>query len=360
MTLEQVIGVGLMLLFLADIFLTVLYARAGTGLLAPRWNRLVWAMVKGVAGLFGRRRSSALSFAGPAIVIALIAFWALGLTVGAALIIRPELGTAIRPSNGDTPTDFVTALLVAGNSLSIVGGGNYAPHTSATRILFLLNSLIGASVLSLVLSYLVQVYAALRERNSLALAVDLMTDGTGDAAHMLARLGPDGDFSDATTELGNLVRSLTMTKEAHHFYPLLFYFRFRDPLYSVSRVTFILLDLTTLIETTLDPQKNRTLMRSAPVASLKRCARLLLTTLDENFPSVDDRHSQARVEETTRNYAAALKVLQHAGIKTLPDAEGYSAQRSQWEPLVRRVAPTLGYRIEEIDCRSQTNETAAS
>lgn len=39
----------------------------------------------------------------------------------------------------------------------IAGGGDYFPHTSATRILFLVNSLIGASVLSLVLSYLVQV-----------------------------------------------------------------------------------------------------------------------------------------------------------------------------------------------------------
>ncbi len=36
--LEQVAGLALMLLFLTDIFLTVLYARAGTGLLAPCWN----------------------------------------------------------------------------------------------------------------------------------------------------------------------------------------------------------------------------------------------------------------------------------------------------------------------------------
>ena len=35
LTLEQIIGAALTLLFLADIFLTVLYARAGTGLLAP-------------------------------------------------------------------------------------------------------------------------------------------------------------------------------------------------------------------------------------------------------------------------------------------------------------------------------------
>jgi hypothetical protein len=37
-------------------------------------------------------------------------------------------------------------------------------------------------MLSLVLSYLVQVYSGLRERNALALAIDLMTGGTGDAA----------------------------------------------------------------------------------------------------------------------------------------------------------------------------------
>ena len=45
MILEQIAGAALTLLFLADIFLTVLYARAGTGLLAPRWNRLVWSAV---------------------------------------------------------------------------------------------------------------------------------------------------------------------------------------------------------------------------------------------------------------------------------------------------------------------------
>src|SRR3954469_99873 len=99
MLVEQIGGAALMLLFLADIFLTVLYARAGTGLLAPRWNRLVWRLLKGISGLFGGRRGSVLSFAGPLIVILLIAFWALGLTIGAAMIIQPELGGAIRPSS---------------------------------------------------------------------------------------------------------------------------------------------------------------------------------------------------------------------------------------------------------------------
>lgn len=359
MTLEQIGGVALTLLFLADIFLTVLYARAGTGLLARRWNRAIWASLRFFAGLLGRRRDAALSLAGPLIVVSLLAFWAVGLTVGAALVVQPELGNAIRPSSGDAPTDFVTALLVAGNSLSIVGGGDFSPHTTGTRILFLFNSLVGASVLSLVLSYLIQVYSALRERNALALTIHSMTDGTGDAAEMLARLGPDGDMSNATTELGNLVRPLAAEKEAHHFYPLLFYFRFEDPIYSVSRFSFVLLDLTTLIETTLDREKYNALVRSAPVASLNRCALLLLETLDRNFPTAKEAPggvSNARSEHAS--YAAAVGTLQRAGIKIRPNATGYADQRSKWEPLIRRVAPTLGYRLEEIeDCRRENRPT---
>ncbi len=241
MTLEHGIGAALVLLFLADIFLTVLYARAGTGLLAPYWNRAIWAGLHAVAKLLGERRRGLLSLAGPIIIVTMIVFWAAGLTLGAAMIIQPELGTAITPSSGQTSRDFGTALFVAGNSLSIVGGGDYSPHTSATRFLFLVNSLIGASVLSLVLSYLVQVYSALRERNALALEVDLMTDETGDAAIMLARLIPRGDATDTASQLGNLARALAAVKEAHHFYPLLFYFRFSEPRYAVSRFGFILL-----------------------------------------------------------------------------------------------------------------------
>jgi hypothetical protein len=355
MTLEQIGGAALMALFLADIFLTILYARAGNGLLAPRWNRLVWTIVNAVARTADRHRATVLSFAGPLIVVSLIAFWALGLTIGAALIIRPELGTAIRPSSGDTPTDLVTALLVAGNSLSIVGGGDYAPHTTGTRLLFLLNSLIGASVLSLVLSYLVQVYSALHERSALALTVDLMTGETGDAAQMLARLGPGGDFRDATSALDNLVR-LAMTKEAHHFYPLLFYFRFREPRYAVSRICFVLLDLTALIETGLDRHKYQFLVGSAPVDSLRRSALLLLETLDRHFPT-RTVPGPMQCQHFEENYAAATRTLAHVGIEALPGSAGYADDRSRWDPLLRRVGPALGYAIGEIEGRRSTPPT---
>jgi len=361
MTSEQLAGAALMLLFLADIFLTILYARAGTGLLAPWWDRAVWMLIQAISRTFGRRRGAVLSFTGPIIVVSLIVFWSLGLTVGAALIIQPELGTAIRPSSGATPTDFVTALLVAGNSLSIVGGGDYSPHTSGTRLLYLFNSLVGASVLSLVLSYLLQVYSALRERNALAFAIDLMTDGTGDAAEMLARLMPGGEAGDAVSELGNLVRSLAATKEAHHFYPLLFYFRFNEPRYAVSRFCFVLLDLTTLIDSALDRRRYGALRDSAPVASLHRGALLLLQTLDENLPTSQARQCDgAEAWRARQSYAAASKVLGRQGIAIAPDGiDAYVDARRTWEPLVRGVAPTLGYTLDTIERRAVEERSSA-
>lgn len=359
MTVEQVIGTALMLLFLVDIFLTVLYARAGTGLLAPRWNRGVWALLRGLADLTGRHSGTALSFAGPLIVVSLIVFWSFGLTLGAALIVHPELGTAIRPSSGAASTDFVTAMLVAGNSLSIVGGGDYAPHTTGTQFLFLVNSLIGASVLSLVLSYLVQVYSGLRERNGLALTIDLMTDGTGDAAVLLQRLMPGGEEGNATSELGNLARSLAAIKEGHHFYPLLFYFRFEEPHYAVSRLSFVLLDATTLIDSALDRQRYANLAASAPVASIRRGARMLLETLNSHFPTAADRAEDVGDGSRLRHsYFAAERTLATASIAVRTDGAGaYVAARRKWEPLVDRVAPVLGYTMAAIDRRTGPEQT---
>lgn len=356
MTLEQGIGAALILLFLADIFLTVLYARAGTGLLAPRWNRAVWAVFRAVARLWGKRGGTVLSIGGPFIVVSLIVFWALGLTIGAALVIRPELGTTIRPSSGGTPTDFVTALFVAGNSLSIVGGGDYSPHSTGTRLLFLINSLIGASMLSLVLSYLVQVYAGLRERNALALTVDLMTDGTGDAAVMLARLMPGGDSSNAASQLSNLAGALAATKEAHHFYPLLFYFRFEEPAYSVSRLCFVFLDLVSLIETALDQEQYGNLTASASVVSLRRGTRLLLETIDRRFAlTVETAEDPASDRRSRQSFFNATVVLANAGISVrLDGAERYIALRRKWEPLSRRVAPALGYDMREVDRKASS------
>src|SRR3954451_21851978 len=89
--LEPLAGALLMALILADVFLTVLYARAGTGIISDRLARLVW-LVLGRASSPGNG-SHLLSFCGPLILVALLFTWSILLALGAALIVHPQLGT---------------------------------------------------------------------------------------------------------------------------------------------------------------------------------------------------------------------------------------------------------------------------
>ena len=60
-TLELLGGAVLMAAALLDVFLTVLYARAGTGILSPFVTRGAWRLFRVVARAFGRRGALVLS-----------------------------------------------------------------------------------------------------------------------------------------------------------------------------------------------------------------------------------------------------------------------------------------------------------
>lgn len=167
--LERALGAPLVLAVLLDVFFTVLCARIGTGLSSGRVARLTQRPFRGLAQLVGSRRGDVLSFRGPVIVVLLVLVWAPARTVGAALVMHPMPGTSIRASSGGTPTDFTAALYAGGSSMAIVGASDITPRTGAARLLYLFNPLVGASVISLTLSYLVQVCGALRQRNALGL-----------------------------------------------------------------------------------------------------------------------------------------------------------------------------------------------
>ena len=299
--LEQALGVFLVVLVLADVILTVLYARAGTGIIGIRLARVTWAAFRAATGALGPRGGDVLTFCGPVILVLLVAGWALVLTLGAALVMHPLLGTAITAQSGGTPTDFVAAMYAGGSSMAIVGSSDFAPQTSWARILYLFNSLVGMSVVSLTLTYTMQVYAALQRRNALGLKLHLLTGETGDAAELVARLGPRGQFSAGYSDVAEFGSGMAETKEAHHFYPMLFYFRFRQPFYSVSRSALVALDAVTLIRSALDDQRHGWLKESAAVEQLWRASLVLVTTLEETFPlggAASSRGCRARKRRT--------------------------------------------------------------
>jgi hypothetical protein len=355
--LEQTTGFLLAALVLLDVFLVVLYARLGTGILARRISRMIWRAFLCVSRPMGRHRGVAMSFCGPVIVGVLVVTWALGLTLGTALVLHPVLGTAVRANSGPTPTDFVTAMYVGGSSLSIVGGGNFSPQTGAFKFFFLFNSLLGVSVLSLTLTYLMQIYSALQRRNALGLRMYLFSAQREDAAELIVRLGPRGQFQSGYANLSELSGAVAAMKETHHFYPVLFYFRFPVTYYSVSSISTVALDAVSLILSALDEREFGWLQESGAVTELWAASRLVITSLAATFLSgraIDPVPPSAEASERWgRRYRLALRRLQQAGIRTVSDeqagARHYVALRAEWDGTVGQLASALAYTREEID-----------
>jgi len=266
--IEEILGWVLGLIVLLDIFLLVLYARANRTIIGSHLCHGVWRLFVWVSKPLGRWRPTFLAFTGPVILVVLLFTWFLLLSLATAFVIHPNLGTGIRSNHGDTPTDFISALYVGGSSLSLIGTSDFIPQDGYFRLLFLITSLVGVSLISLTVTYLMELYNNLQERNTIGLRVHLLSAETGDAAEVVAGLGAHGMFDAGYQVIAQWALDITQGKESHHFYPILFYFRFREPYYSISRTALISLDTVTLIKSALDDDEYGWLKESAAVEQL--------------------------------------------------------------------------------------------
>jgi len=355
--IELVFGVVIIVAVLLDVFLTVLYARIVTGVLSHYLACWVWRVFRGLAKLIPTQAERMFSFAGPVILVALVLTWITGLVLGAGLVLHPMLGKTITATGGPTPTDFFTAMYMAGDSMSTVGTSDLAPRTPFTRMFFMTMSFLGLSIVTLTLTYFLQIYNALQRRNTFALKLHLATGETGDATDLIAGLGARGRFENGYSQLSEMQAEMASFKESHHFYSVLLYFRFKEPYYAVSRLTLINLDTVSLIKSALSDDHYGWLKESAPVNQLWRGSMHLMTFLTDSFlprgiPEADEPDEQVK-ECWRRRYRAAVRRLRQAEIHTSEDAsigeETYVNLRTRWDRFIRAMSQHMAYRMDVID-----------
>jgi len=369
--LAELGGAALVLLTLADVFQTVLYARSGWGVISQKLDRWVWITFRAFSRPLARRRPRTrdviLSFAGPTLLVVVAATWVAGLVIGFGLMFWPQMGTGIQSTRGVTPTGFVTAVYVSGDNLTTVGSGDLVPTTRLTRLLVTANSVLGISVITLMLTYFVQIYNALLHRNTLALCVHHATGATGDAAEMLAGFGAAGEFANTRAELSQLGTELLHQFESHHFYPALVCFRFREPFYGLSRATTILLDAATLIRTAIDDRSHGALTQCGAVTKLWGSGMHLLRGLSDVFlpggmPDEPAPVGPATAECWRQRYRSAAARLRAAGVHTAADeqagANAYVELRRQWDPFVVAFARYMAHSLAELDPACERPDTA--
>ena len=170
--LWTVLGAGLILLMLADVFHTLLYPH-GSGPAGRAIMRGVWVLTKTVRG----RASSA---AAPLAMAAVIAAWASLAAVGWALLYLPHVpdGFVYRtgvPQHGD----FAEALYISMVSLSTAGFGEIVAADPLLRLVSALQAITGFGLLTATVTWILQTYPALNRRRALAHQLNLFREAAG-------------------------------------------------------------------------------------------------------------------------------------------------------------------------------------
>ncbi len=351
--LVQIIGAGLIIISLIDIYLTVLFPRLGSSLLSLPLGKGMWQIFRMLARIVPFKDAKLLAHSGPTLMIATVVVWVCLLMCGFALIVWTELGSAIQSSGGWTETNFVTALYYSGFSLTTLGTGDLTPETDFQRLLMILEAAIGFSIFTLTITYLLSVYSALIRRNTFALSLHHRSDSTADAAEILVRLGASGELGGVQQDISHMARDLINLLESQHSYPVLLYFRFRQTYYALPRILLLAMDTATLMKTALNTQKYHSLLYSPAIAELWGGSQQLLFELSSLFQPKTRLNINESLEEVWRKrYYRAVKKFQDQGIETVTDletgADSYISLRRKWNPTLMKLTSYMGYSWSEI------------
>lgn len=350
--LYQILGIGLILTAFIDVYLTVLYPRTGKSVISLQLCKATWELFRQMSRWPIVGGKNLLSYCGPTLLVLTATLWVLTLAIGFALLMWPALGTGIQASEGKTPTDFATALYYSGFALTTLGVGDLVPKTALWRLVTVLEAAAGFSIITVSLTYLLSVYGALTQRNTFALSLHHRSGGKAIAADLLVRLKGYGKFEPAMQEISGIARDLLRLLESHHAYPILHYFRFKDPRYALARMALISLDLATLIKTALHPQRYQPLIESSAVTELESGGLDMLFQLADSFLDSAQLAPPQPKSEWRSWYFRSVKLLQQHGIETVLDieagADAYVTRRARWSGTVQSFASYMEHKWFDI------------
>lgn len=353
------LGVLFLLLVAFDVYATILDARARAGLISEFLNRNVWGIVRRIAFRLSRpRRHRLLNHVGPLLLPGLIVVYIILLVSGFALIYYPHMPSDFNVSESVRGgVGWFDSFYYSGITLTTLGYGDITPHSTAMRLVSIIEGATGFALISLAVTYLITVYRALERKRIVALSFYHQAEEGADVAGFISHHFVAGRFYGLDGVLRMAARDLQELLESHVEHPIIHYFHTVEVYKSLPRVLFLTLETCTVIYSCLDPEEYPETYQHPEVRTLRASARHVL---DELVTSIEPRRgakrrATSRFEESGRwrqRYGQTMRKLAAAGIKTRADTqvgwEEYRAQREEWEAALHSFASYLGYEWEEV------------
>lgn len=181
-----------------------------------------------------RRRPALLTVAGPFALVMVILNWVMLVAVGFALIYWPGMPGGFRLDPGDGHHGFGAALYFSCEALTTLGLGDLAPKTNPLRIVCVLEALLGLSLVTASISWVVLLYPALGRMRALALHAVILKRAEEET-------GVDAVSGDVEALLAGLASQIMRTRVDFIHFPIIYYFKAGADQSSLARALPVLL-----------------------------------------------------------------------------------------------------------------------
>jgi hypothetical protein len=202
------IGVAIVLEVLLDIFHTLAHPGA-QGLLSRTLLTSIWRW----------SRHSQLS--GPLAMLAIIGVWGLLAVLGWALIYWPHMADgfeSLRSGASDPGQTLLDAIYISIVTISTLGFGDVFPRSDWLRVINPVEALFGFALLTVAVSWVLQVYPALSRRKAFAIRLSLLHRAdTASAVSASDAAGAARILDDVTTGVINVRVDLDDYPETYYF-----------------------------------------------------------------------------------------------------------------------------------------------
>ncbi len=273
------LGVLILIVTYADFIYTTL-STSGSGKLSRFLTGSLW---KALFLLSGKRGSSRLlSYAGIVCTVLLLGSWISLIWIGNSLIFC-AFPDSIRSTETKQIATIVEKFYFIGCTLSTAGFGDYHPTTAGWKLMTVLVGFSGLSMLSLAITYLLQVLSAELEKKRLSLYITSL----GESPQQILLNSWNGkDFTNLDSVFSQLSVMILSHSQHHLAYPLLRHFHTRLPSESTA-LTLTCLDEVLSILLSQIPARNRP--KQIVLTSLHRVLSNYILTLEKDFIQLADK-----------------------------------------------------------------------
>jgi hypothetical protein len=185
-TIILLTGILLTCIGIFDIFMTIMYYE-GSGFLSNRVQRILWLIIRNTGLLLPLKlRYRLFSFAAPLLISITLVFWISVEIFGFGLIYYNGFVDGRRDFRGGNYHDpMVSGIYLSSITLPTLGFGDITPISWRFQVVTAIEALIGFALMTLSLSYILNIYRVIQQFRVLAAELFHETSDTGDAMALI-------------------------------------------------------------------------------------------------------------------------------------------------------------------------------